>query len=97
VNQHVTFVDRGQDSSDDECDPDRPPKVVAPATDRDRMGDPSRGPAAPERRHAHGSATAALHALTSVDTFMLLRRDRDQPLAKVKQKIVELSRTMLAE
>jgi nitroimidazol reductase NimA-like FMN-containing flavoprotein (pyridoxamine 5'-phosphate oxidase superfamily) len=42
-------------------------------------------------------ATAALHALTSVETFMLLRRDHGLPLAKVKQTIVELSRTMLAE
>ena len=42
-------------------------------------------------------ATAALHALTSVETFMLLRRDHGLPLAKVKQTIVELSRTILAE
>jgi AcrR family transcriptional regulator len=42
-------------------------------------------------------ATAALHALTSVETFMLLRRDHGLSLAKVKQTIVELSRTMLAE
>jgi len=42
-------------------------------------------------------ATAALHALTSVETFMLLRRDHGLQLAKVKQTIVELSRTMLAE
>jgi AcrR family transcriptional regulator len=42
-------------------------------------------------------ATAALHALTSVETFMLLRRDHGLPLAKVKQTIVELSRTMVAE
>ena len=42
-------------------------------------------------------ATAALHALTSVETFMLLRRDHGLPLAKVKQTIVELSQTMLAE
>ena len=42
-------------------------------------------------------AAAALHALTSVETFMLLRRDHGLPLAKVKQTILELSRTMLAE
>jgi AcrR family transcriptional regulator len=42
-------------------------------------------------------ATAALHALTSVETFILLRRDHGLPLAKVKQTILELSRTMLAE
>jgi len=42
-------------------------------------------------------AAAALHALTSVETFMLLRRDHGLPLAKVKQTIVELSRAMLAE
>ena len=42
-------------------------------------------------------AAAALHALTSVETFMLLRRDHGLPLAKVKQTIVELSRTILAE
>ena len=42
-------------------------------------------------------AAAALHALTSVETFMLLRRDHGQPLAKVKQTIIELSRTMLSE
>jgi len=42
-------------------------------------------------------AAAALHALTSVETFMLLRRDHGLPLAKVKQTIGELSRGMLAE
>ena len=42
-------------------------------------------------------ATAALHALTSVETFMLLRREHGLPLAKVKQTTVELSRTMLAQ
>ena len=42
-------------------------------------------------------ATAALHALTSVETFMLLRRDHGQSLAKVKQTIIELSRTILTE
>jgi AcrR family transcriptional regulator len=42
-------------------------------------------------------ATAALHGLTSVETFMLLRRDHGLPLAKVKQTIVELSHTMIAE
>ena len=42
-------------------------------------------------------AAAALHALTSVETFMLLRRDHGQPLAKVRQTIIELSRAMLAE
>src|SRR5262249_9059968 len=42
-------------------------------------------------------ATAALHALTSVETFMLLRRDHGLSLAKVKQTIVELARAMLSE
>jgi hypothetical protein len=42
-------------------------------------------------------AAAALHALTSVETFTLLRRDHGQPLAKVKQTVIELSRTMLTE
>jgi AcrR family transcriptional regulator len=42
-------------------------------------------------------ATAALHALTSVETFMLLRRDHALSLARVKQTIMELSRTVLAE
>jgi hypothetical protein len=42
-------------------------------------------------------ATAALHALTSVETFMLLRRDHGLPLATVKQTIVELSRDLLTE
>jgi AcrR family transcriptional regulator len=42
-------------------------------------------------------ATAALHALTSVETFMLLRRDHGLPLAKVKQTIVELARSILVE
>ena len=42
-------------------------------------------------------AAAALHALTSVETFMLLRRDHGQSLAKVKQTIIELSRTILTE
>src|SRR5262249_46302800 len=42
-------------------------------------------------------ATAALHALTSVETFMLLRRDHALPLARVKLTITELSRAMLAE
>ena len=41
-------------------------------------------------------ATAALHALTSVETFMLLRRNHRLPLANVKQTLIELSRTMLA-
>ena len=42
-------------------------------------------------------ATGALHALTSVETFMLLRRDHDLPLARVKQTLVELSRTIVSE
>src|SRR5215471_18234737 len=42
-------------------------------------------------------AAAALHALTSVETFMLLRHDHGLPLAKVKQSIVELSRAILSE
>jgi AcrR family transcriptional regulator len=42
-------------------------------------------------------AAAALHALTSVETFMMLRRDHGLPLAKVKQTIVELSRAVLSE
>jgi AcrR family transcriptional regulator len=42
-------------------------------------------------------AAAALHALTSVETFMLLRRDHRLPLARVKQIIVELSRAVIAE
>jgi hypothetical protein len=42
-------------------------------------------------------ATAALHALTIVETFMLLRRDHGLPLAKVKQTILELSRAILSE
>jgi AcrR family transcriptional regulator len=41
-------------------------------------------------------AVSALHALTSVETFMLLRRDHGLPLAKVKQTIVELSRAILS-
>jgi AcrR family transcriptional regulator len=42
-------------------------------------------------------AAAALHALSSVETFMLLRRDHGLPLAKVKQTIIELSRVILSE
>jgi AcrR family transcriptional regulator len=42
-------------------------------------------------------ATAALHTLTSVETFVLLRRDHGLLLAKVKQTLVELSRTVIAE
>ena len=42
-------------------------------------------------------AAAALHALTSVETFMLLRRDHGLPLAAVKQTIVGLSRTIISE
>jgi len=42
-------------------------------------------------------ATAALHALTSVETFMLLRRDHGLPLATVKQTIRELSRTIISD
>jgi AcrR family transcriptional regulator len=42
-------------------------------------------------------AAAALHGLTSVETFMLLRRDHGLPLATVKQTIVELSGTVLAQ
>jgi hypothetical protein len=41
--------------------------------------------------------TAAPHALTSVETFMLLRRDHGLPLARLKQTIVDLSRTILSE
>jgi AcrR family transcriptional regulator len=41
-------------------------------------------------------AAAALHALTSVETFMLLRRDHGMPLTKVKNTILELARTILA-
>jgi hypothetical protein len=42
-------------------------------------------------------AAAALHALSSVETFMLLRGDHGLPLAKVKQTIVDLSRAVLSE
>ena len=42
-------------------------------------------------------AAAALHALTSVEAFMLLRRDHGLPLAKVKQTILQLSRVIVAE
>jgi AcrR family transcriptional regulator len=42
-------------------------------------------------------AAAALHALTSVETFMLLRHDHGLPLASVRQTIVELSRTILSQ
>jgi AcrR family transcriptional regulator len=42
-------------------------------------------------------AAAALHALTSVETFMLLRRDHGLPLAKVKQTILEFSRAVRSE
>ena len=42
-------------------------------------------------------AAAALHTLTSVETFMLLRRDHRLPLAQVKLTIVELSRTILSQ
>ena len=42
-------------------------------------------------------AAAALHALTSVETFMLLRCDHGLPLARVKQTIIELSRMILSE
>ena len=40
-------------------------------------------------------AAAALHTLTSVETFMLLRRDHGLTLAKVKQTLLEFSRTIL--
>src|SRR5262245_32170851 len=42
-------------------------------------------------------ATAALHALTSVESFMLLRRVHGLPLAKVKGTIVDLSRSLFSE
>jgi hypothetical protein len=42
-------------------------------------------------------ATAALHALTSVETFMLLRRDHGLPLTRVKATITQLARTLSAE
>ena len=42
-------------------------------------------------------ATAALHALTTVETFMLLRRDHDLPLARVKATIGALAHAMIAE
>jgi AcrR family transcriptional regulator len=42
-------------------------------------------------------AAAALHALTSVETFVLLRHDHGLSLAAVKQTISELSRTIVSE
>jgi hypothetical protein len=42
-------------------------------------------------------AAAALHALTTVETFMLLRREHGLPLPTVKQTIIELSRTILSQ
>jgi AcrR family transcriptional regulator len=42
-------------------------------------------------------ATATLHALSSVETFMLLRHGHGLPLARVKHTILELSHTMLNE
>jgi AcrR family transcriptional regulator len=42
-------------------------------------------------------AAAALHALTSVETFMLLRREHGLSLATVKQTIVDLSRTIIRQ
>jgi hypothetical protein len=42
-------------------------------------------------------ATAALHALTSVETFKLLRRHHGLSLANVKQTIVELAHTLLTQ
>jgi AcrR family transcriptional regulator len=42
-------------------------------------------------------AAAALHALTSVETFMLLRHDHRLPLAKVKATLIELSCAVLRE
>ena len=42
-------------------------------------------------------ASAALHALSSVETFMLLRRGHGLPLAKVKQTITDLALAMLTE
>jgi AcrR family transcriptional regulator len=42
-------------------------------------------------------AMAALHALTSVETFMLLRRDHGLSLAAVKATIRQLAHAMIAE
>jgi AcrR family transcriptional regulator len=42
-------------------------------------------------------AAAALHALSSVETFIMLRRDHGLPLERVKHTIVELSRAVLSE
>lgn len=42
-------------------------------------------------------ATAALQALTSVETFMLLRRDQGLRIATVKATIRELAHAMIAE
>src|SRR5262245_50595942 len=42
------------------------------------------------------TTAAALHALTSVETFMLLRHDHNLPLTKVKQTILELAHTIIA-
>jgi hypothetical protein len=44
-----------------------------------------------------GARDSALHALTSLETFMLLRRDLGLSLARVKSTIIELARTMIAE
>ena len=41
-------------------------------------------------------ASAALHALTSVETFMLLRHDHGLSLARVKQTLIDLSHAMLS-
>jgi AcrR family transcriptional regulator len=42
-------------------------------------------------------AAAALHVMTSVETFMLLRRDHRLSLAQAKQTVLELSRTVISE
>ena len=42
-------------------------------------------------------ATAALHALTSVETFMMMRRDHGLTLARAKSTITEMARAVIVE
>ena len=67
---------------------------------RDGMGRLARGlaKAGPLREvWSEARATAALHALPSVETFMLLRRDHGLPLTRVRDTIRQLARTLSAE
>jgi AcrR family transcriptional regulator len=46
---------------------------------------------------SHARAAATLHVLTSVETFLELRRDHELPLPQVKATLRELAHTVIAD